>query len=428
MKFIIQENCNFSGDETDRLVAALEKNNVEYHILKDQWFEEGFVGGESVFVRGSTEFCQKFDRIWGEYIDLYGLTVENYTYIKYTETIDDEMLNSDYIVLPWHKLYRSLDLLKFVFSSERFFIRPNSGEKLFTGTTLGSKYFTKELDIIKSLPGFCAVDNDLVVVSSAKKIEAEYRLFMHKNTIVDYSPYEINEPVNRDIERDFLELAPRIKKYPDVFYTLDICYSNGKPYILEINSASSAGWYNMDYNKIVEYICETDRREDLCPGCQRPEMHKMCPAYGTEYYMSGKPFTKEIENSYKRRKLKSKIYQRYKSTNSTHPYIWGEGWYAIPDCEKENCWCLAPIKFFDEKGHCPDGWDWEKPEVLSDDEFSDFVDEYGCEPEIPNMFNYCMESTIECCEKISMEQQKQTLKDFGYVVDNVPKWYYERNE
>lgn len=298
MKFIIQENCNFSGDETDRLVAALEKNNAEYRILKDQWFEEGFVGGESVFVRGSTEFCQKFDRMWGEYIDLYGLTIENYTYSKYAETIDDEMLNSDYIVLPWHKLYKSLDLLKFMFSSERFFIRPNSGEKLFTGTTLGSKHFTKELDVIKTLPGFCAVDNDLVVVSSAKKIEAEYRLFMYENTVVDYSSYVVNEPVHRDIQRDFLELASRIKKFPDVFYTLDICYSNGKPYILEINSASSAGWYDMDYNKIVEYICETDRREDLCPGCQRPEMHKRCPAYGTEYYMSGTPFTKEIEDSY----------------------------------------------------------------------------------------------------------------------------------
>jgi hypothetical protein len=288
IKFIIQENFNFSGDETDRLIAALKQNNIEYHILKDQWFEEGFIGGESVFVRGSIEFCQKFDRMWGEYIDLYGLTIENYTYIKYTETIDDEMLNSDYIVLPWHKLYKSLDLLKCVFSSERFFIRPNSGEKLFTGTTLGSKYFTKELDIIKSLPGFCANDNDLIIVSSEKKIEAEYRLLMHKNIIIDYSCY--NEPSYGSVraeflDRDFSLLASKIKHFPDTFYTLDICYSNGEPYILEINGASSAGWYDMNYNKIVQYICKIGCREDLCPGCQQPEMHKICPAYGTPFYI-----------------------------------------------------------------------------------------------------------------------------------------------
>lgn len=122
------------------------------------------------------------------------------------------------------------------------------------------------------------------------------------------------------------------------------------------------------------------------------------------------------------------ITQTDDSVNNTHPYIWGDGWYAIPDMDHENNWCLAPIKFFDEKGYCPDGWDWEKPEGLSDDEFSDFIDEHGCEPEIPNMFGYCMELTIECYEKISMEEQKQILKDFGYVVDNIPKWKYERNE
>jgi ribA/ribD-fused uncharacterized protein len=35
--------------------------------------------------------------------------------------------------------------------------------------------------------------------------------------------------------------------------------------------------------------------DGVCPGCGRPEIHKMCPAWGTEYYMSGKLFTKELE-------------------------------------------------------------------------------------------------------------------------------------
>ena len=33
-----------------------------------------------------------------------------------------------------------------------------------------------------------------------------------------------------------------------------------------------------------------------CGGCQRPELHKMCPAYGTPFYMSGIPFTELIED------------------------------------------------------------------------------------------------------------------------------------
>lgn len=115
-----------------------------------------------------------------------------------------------------------------------------------------------------------------------------------------------------------------------------------------------------------------------------------------------------------------------KDVNNTHPYIWGGGWYAIPDMDGENHWSLAPVKFFDEKGRCPGGWEWETPEGLSSEEFHEFIDEHGCEPEIPKGFRYCMESTIECNKKISMEEQKQILKDFGYTVDNIPKWWYDR--
>jgi len=37
-----------------------------------------------------------------------------------------------------------------------------------------------------------------------------------------------------------------------------------------------------------------------CSGCQREEVHKFCPAYGTLYYMSGMKFTPEIEIALKK--------------------------------------------------------------------------------------------------------------------------------
>ena len=35
--------------------------------------------------------------------------------------------------------------------------------------------------------------------------------------------------------------------------------------------------------------------EDLCLGCMRKVMHKRCPAHGTRFYMSGIPYTEEID-------------------------------------------------------------------------------------------------------------------------------------
>ena len=31
-----------------------------------------------------------------------------------------------------------------------------------------------------------------------------------------------------------------------------------------------------------------------CPGCQRNDLHKMCPAHGTPFYMSGIPYPEKL--------------------------------------------------------------------------------------------------------------------------------------
>lgn len=42
-----------------------------------------------------------------------------------------------------------------------------------------------------------------------------------------------------------------------------------------------------------------------CPGCGRNEIHKMCPAWGTPFYMSGKLYTKEDEEQWRSTHLKA---------------------------------------------------------------------------------------------------------------------------
>lgn len=79
-------------------------------------------------------------------------------------------------------------------------------------------------------------------------------------------------------------------------------------------------------------------------------------------------------------------------------------WYAIYKIDDE-CWYLAPKKHFDEHGHC--SYEFE-------------------EPKIPHQFHYCMESCIKTCKNITVKEQKNILQNFGFIVDNIPKWWYER--
>lgn len=112
----------------------------------------------------------------------------------------------------------------------------------------------------------------------------------------------------------------------------------------------------------------------------------------------------------------------------TDPRIWGEGWYAIFDNECEPSWFVSPKKFFEETGRCPDGWEWDRPEGMTNEEFNEFVDEVGYEPKAPRGFYYGMESCLTCNEEWSLQKQKKILKDNGFLVDNVPEWHYDRNK
>jgi hypothetical protein len=45
--------------------------------------------------------------------------------------------------------------------------------------------------------------------------------------------------------------------------------------------------------------CEFELDKDYkCPGCQRAELHFMCPAYDTHFYMSGIPYTENVARIY----------------------------------------------------------------------------------------------------------------------------------
>lgn len=102
-----------------------------------------------------------------------------------------------------------------------------------------------------------------------------------------------------------------------------------------------------------------------------------------------------------------------------NPIIWGDGWYAIPDnSNDELTWPVSPKKYFDKTGYCPDGWEGDIPEGWTVDELNNFIDKHGCEPNPPEGFSYCMETTMKCTKDWSFERQKEALIEAGYIIAN----------
>lgn len=64
-----------------------------------------------------------------------------------------------------------------------------------------------------------------------------------------------------------------------------------------------------------------------CSGCGRYELHKMCPAYGTPFYMSGIPMSVEDEKLWKestpdsdiRKLMAERLFQKQLDEIATEP-------------------------------------------------------------------------------------------------------------
>ena len=161
MRWIIQNGV--FGDET----AELIKHTKSYQLTND--FGYVFDGGPFL-VRGTTKFIKEAYSRWDDYSWMPNLLhLDNYQCSNYyLEIPREKLLNSDFLLLPWWKLCDPRTDLFNYFKTSKLFIRPNSGEKLFTGTTVGNKWYSKELEIIEGLPSSNFDQQDLVLVSSAK--------------------------------------------------------------------------------------------------------------------------------------------------------------------------------------------------------------------------------------------------------------------
>ena len=190
-------------------------------------------------IRGSVDFLSKIP-------NYKHFQLQNYDCSKYYYYYFNQLLNSDFLFIPWFYLNKCDYIFK-SFDCEEFFIRPNSGNKCFTGTTLTKKWWSKELEIIKNLPWNNIQENEMIVVSSKKEIISEYRLLYYKDKFIDYSIYfGENIPLT---EKEILKI--QIEYIPNDFFTLDLARTKNGIKILEINGFFTAGLYNMNYEKVV---------------------------------------------------------------------------------------------------------------------------------------------------------------------------------
>jgi hypothetical protein len=243
----------------------IARQGMEYEIAKYEPWEscklDHYPDEDCVVFYGTLNLGRQLQKqkgwIPGAYCNFKNLCCK--TYYSYWGKY---LFNQDYIMMPFLEIKRNQD---WVFEKygvdDTIFMRPDSGAKPFTGQTLAKEMIDKEYKLYAHYAGK-PLDEIIAVISSAKVIYKEWRFVVVDKKVIAGSQYKKNGKldINRDTSDSYKEalvLAQEVANeewQPEVAYTLDICKSNGRCYLLEANSFSCSGLYDCDPEPIVREI------------------------------------------------------------------------------------------------------------------------------------------------------------------------------
>ncbi len=187
-------------------------------------------------------------------------TIANYFCSNYYAHLGSFLLNNDYIMLPFAELPRCHEFLfRALGNNGRLFVRPDSPLKIFSGLTIGKESLEQDFEFM----GFYDFPKEsLIVVSSPKKIVAEWRFLIANGKVVTGSQYvDHGEQVAlAAIDPNALRLAQEVVTIgyePDPVWILGICKTAEGDYrVLEIGGFSFASLYGCDKDKVVKAVSE----------------------------------------------------------------------------------------------------------------------------------------------------------------------------
>ena len=247
--------------------AVKQGHNVEIVegvsiVYEDETYKKFPKGSCTVFL-GSISAARKLQRnskLHGWVPNLW-CNWNNYKCSTYYAYWGEHLFNQDYTFIPVAEFARKLD--SFFDLTDRIFVRPDSGAKPFTGAIFEKRDFEgKSWDYLMSELN----PYDLLVVSSIKPIEREWRVVCSGKEVITGSRYKTHGQVDYrgELPEDVLQFAENVIKtdwQPDPIYVLDICRSRNKLYLLEIGSFNVAGLYHCDFSKIVKTVVELAQKE-----------------------------------------------------------------------------------------------------------------------------------------------------------------------
>jgi hypothetical protein len=268
------------GAEADPLLAEIRRQGMAADVVPHQSLKKGsapVIDGQPlpqdacVIGYGTFPFAREI-QLHQRWVPGAWCNPEKLDCATYFAYFGKFLLNQHYAILPGVEAIRQRDWLFSVFGrGEEVFARPTSCHKLFVGRRISRETFNNALAPTRYDPA------TLVVVAPPKEIACEWRLVVVGDRVVAGSQYAQDgtraiSPNCPGEVRAFTEsMLAEVRWRPDPIFMLDVCESEGRLWLVELNSFSCSWLYQCDLCAVVAEASALarqvwERHQASCPG------------------------------------------------------------------------------------------------------------------------------------------------------------------
>jgi len=181
---------------------------------------------------------------------------ESFSVKMYLQKWKDKMLNSDAKLMTFNEIKD----LKYGLDST-WFIRPIEDDKSFSGKIFSFQEVIEFEKQLKHSNNPYLTEETLVAISSPKRIEKEWRLFIVKKKIISACRYTLNGELSVDDEDLPSEMLAFAQSCCEVFtpapvFVMDVALFENEYRIVECNCFNDSGFYKHDVKRILLEVNE----------------------------------------------------------------------------------------------------------------------------------------------------------------------------
>lgn len=174
---------------------------------------------------------------------------------SYINEIPEWYLNKDCVFYPFGLLskdiYKNQLFDKFKYT-DKLFLKSDSGFKVLTGNSILKSGWDKEIKYLTNINS-----RELMVISSHKEIDKEYRFWIIDGNVVTFSSYSWKDEPYSEVPEYMVNTAKIISKRINLeMYTLDLCTTKNNiyPEVVELNNIFTSGTYDCNIEKLIDSL------------------------------------------------------------------------------------------------------------------------------------------------------------------------------